>query len=140
MKIRMKSLIILLSCAVVSASLYSCSSSEAPKNKKKESLIEISNGVFTEYYPGRKAIKFQGPIDENEDRNGRWFFYDESGKEQSMTEYTNGKKNGFIFVRYPNGNMRYTGEYQMDKEIGLWKFYDENGRVSLEKNYDEVSE
>lgn len=139
MKIRMKSFIALLTSAVLCVAITSCSSTEAPPKKKKENLIEISNGVFTEYYPGRKAIKFKGPIDKNEDRDGRWFFYDQNGREQSMTEYSHGKKNGFMFVRYESGNMRYTGEYNMDKESGIWRFYDENGQITLEKNYDEES-
>ncbi len=117
--------------------LFSCSNAnEQSKKKEKEVLVEISNGIFTEYYPGRKAIKFKGPQNENGKRDGRWFFYDEDGQEMSMTEYVNGKKHGFTFVRFPSGNMRYTGEYTNDTETGLWKFYDENGKVTLEKNYD----
>lgn len=116
---------------------FSCSNAnEQSKKKEKEVLVEISNGIFTEYYPGRKAIKFKGPQNENGKRDGRWFFYDEDGQEMSMTEYVNGKKHGFTFVRFPSGNMRYTGEYTNDTETGLWKFYDENGKVTLEKNYD----
>lgn len=115
-------------------SLTSCHENKEPK-QKKEHLIEISNGVFTEYYPGKKAIKFRGPVDENKLRDGRWFFYDEEGNEQSMTEYSKGKKNGFTWVRYPNGSMRYTGEYSMDKEVGLWKFYNQDGSILEEKDY-----
>jgi antitoxin component YwqK of YwqJK toxin-antitoxin module len=118
--------------------LSSCSEANTKKKPtKKEVLVEVSNGIFTEYYPGRKAIKFKGPQDSNGQRNGRWFFYDEDGQEMSMTEYAHGKKNGFTFVRYPNGTMRYTGEYTDDVESGLWKFYDQQGNVNLEKNYAE---
>jgi antitoxin component YwqK of YwqJK toxin-antitoxin module len=110
--------------------------SETPKPKKKgDQLIEIKNGVYTEYYPGRKAVKFQGPQNKDGDRNGRWFYFDEKGNEMSMTEYTDGKMNGFIFVRYPNGAMRYTGEYSMGKETGIWRFYNEKGEIEIEKNY-----
>lgn len=118
--------------------MFSCTNQVVEKTtKKKEVLVEISNGIFTEYYPGRKAIKFKGPQDSNGQRDGRWFFYDEDGQEMSMTEYSHGKKNGFTFVRFPSGNMRYTGEYVNDVESGLWKFYDESGKVTLEKNYAE---
>ena len=117
----------------------SCSDTPKPKKPKKEkveSLVEIKDGVYTEYYPGRKAIKFQGPQDEKGIRDGRWFFYSENGTEQSMTEFVKGKKHGFIFVRYPNGQMRYTGQFNNDIEAGLWRFYKEDGSLDFEKTYE----
>ncbi len=133
---RMKNLALMLLVGL--SFLAACNNAPAPKKPKKENLIEIKDGVYTEYYPGRKAVKFRGPQNKSGLRDGRWFFYDEKGNEMSMTEYTNGKQNGFIFVRYPNGTMRYTGEYTMGKESGLWRFYDKNGKVEIEKNYGEV--
>lgn len=117
------------------AFMVACNNAPATKKPKKENLIEVKDGVYTEYYPGRKAVKFRGPQNDEGKRNGRWFFYDEKGNEMSMTEYTDGFMNGFIFVRYPNGTMRYTGEYTMGKESGLWRFYDEKGKVQIEKDY-----
>ena len=108
------------------------------KEKKAEVLVEYKDGIYTEYYPGRKAIKFQGPQSEDGIRDGRWFFYSENGTEMSMTEYVKGKKHGFIFVRYPNGAMRYTGEFSNDKESGLWRFYKEDGSLDSEKDYGKV--
>lgn len=102
---------------------------------KKENLVEIKDGVYTEYYPGRTAVKFQGPQDKKGQRDGRWFFYTEKGTEQSTTEYVNGKKNGLIMVRYPSGNVRYSGFYQDDKEVGAWRFYKEDGSLDFEKDY-----
>lgn len=119
--------------------IASCSETpkpKAPKKEKVESLVEIKDGVYTEYYPGRKAIKFQGLQNEKGERDGRWFFFDENGTEQSMTEYVKGKKHGFIFVRYPNGQMRYTGQFNDDKEAGLWRFYKEDGTLDQEKTYE----
>ncbi len=114
----------------------SCGEAVEKSNKKKvENLIEVKNGVYTEYYPGRKAIKMQGSQLKNGDRNGRWFLYAENGVEMSMTEYSNGNKQGFTFVRFPNGAMRYNGEYSNDKQSGLWKFYDEQGKVIQEIDY-----
>ncbi len=114
------------------------SCSEEPKEVTKKtnlSLTEVKDGVFTEYYPGRKAVKIQGPQNAKGERSGRWFFYAENGNEQSMTEFLDGKKNGFIFVRYPSGRMRYTGEYINDVASGTWKFYREDGTVEQEKVY-----
>lgn len=132
----MKQLVGLIFIASVSLAAGSCGEEKkAPKKENAEDLVEIKNGIYTEYYPGRKAVKFRGPQDDNKQRNGRWFFYDERGNELSMTEYVNGKKHGFIFVRYPNGTMRYTGEFNMDAESGLWKFYKEDGSLLSEKDY-----
>jgi hypothetical protein len=111
---------------------------KAPKTVKKEtksSLVSIKNGIYTEYYPGRKAVKFQGPQNADGKRNGRWFFYAPNGTEQSMTEYTEGLRNGFTTVRYPDGTMRYTGEYLNDKPSGTWRFYKKDGSLEIEKEY-----
>lgn len=132
----MKQILGLILIASVSLTVSSCGEEKkAPKKESANDLVEIKNGIYTEYYPGRKAVKFKGPQDDESKRNGRWFFYDERGNELSMTEYVNGKKHGFIFVRYPNGAMRYTGEFNMDVESGLWKFYKEDGTIVSEKDY-----
>ncbi len=132
----MKQIFGLIFIAFISLTMSSCGEEKkAPEKETADDLVEIKNGIYTEYYPGRKAIKFKGPQDDNSQRNGRWFFYDERGNELSMTEYVNGKKHGFIFVRYPNGTMRYTGEFNMDIESGLWKFYKEDGSLASEKDY-----
>ncbi len=111
---------------------------ESPETDKKaaeEVLTEVKDGIYTEYYPGRKGIKYRGPQDANELRDGRWFFYSEGGVELSMTEYSHGKRNGDSFVRYPNGMMRYYGRYENDLQVGLWVTYDLNGKVAQEKDY-----
>ena len=124
----------LLLLTVVITLLAACASPEK-KEKEPESLFEVKDGIYTEYYPGRKAVKYRGPQDENELRDGRWFFYSENGVELSMTEYSHGKKNGDSFVRYPNGMMRYYGHYENDVQTGVWITYDEKGNVAQEKDF-----
>lgn len=135
----MKNIIGLFVIALALVTFSSCGE-EAPKKKKpkKENLVEIKDGVYTEYYPGRKAVKFRGPQTKGGERDGRWYFYAENGNEQSSTEYTNGKMNGLIMVRYPNGNMRYTGFYTDGRESGEWRFYKEDGSIDFVKNYDDA--
>lgn len=126
---------ILLLCVL---SFASCSGNDQEKNKKtekKEDLVELKDGVFTEYYPGKKVIKFQGRMDENESRDGHWFFYNEKGKEMNMTEYVHGKKEGVSFVRYPNGNLHYIGEYTNNVPSGVWKTYKQDGTLDSEHDY-----
>jgi len=83
---------------LVSLTIFSCSRNEKTEEKatekieKVESLVEIKNGIFTEYYPGKKQIKFQGEQDNMGNRQGKWTFYSETGIELSSTHYEHGKK------------------------------------------------
>ncbi len=100
-----------------------------------ENLIEYKNGIYTEYYPGRKKIKIQGAQDINKIRDGKWVFLSETGKELSITYFDKGKREGHTIVKYPNGSLRYVGEYLHDEMVGIWKFYDEKGNLKNEKDY-----
>jgi antitoxin component YwqK of YwqJK toxin-antitoxin module len=122
------------------ATLFLISACENKSEKKKEEipkeiLVEVKDGVFTEWYPGKKQIKFQGGQDELGNRDGKWTFYAENGTELSFTLYDHGKKEGFSLVKYPNGRIHYRGEYQNDEMIGLWSTYDEKGNLINEKEY-----
>ena len=124
------------------ATLFLISACENKSEKKKEEipkeiLVEVKDGVFTEWYPGKKQIKFQGGQDDLGNRDGKWTFYAENGTELSFTLYDHGKKEGFSLVKYPNGRIHYRGEYQNDEMIGLWSTYDENGNLINEKEYGE---
>lgn len=118
--------------------IFGCENTTDKKIDKKikiEKLVEVKDGVFTEWYPGKKQIKFQGGQDELGNRDGKWTFYAENGTELSFTLYDHGKKEGFSLVKYPNGRIHYRGEYQNDEMIGLWSTYDEKGNLITEKEY-----
>jgi len=115
------------------------------KNKPESNIeaepkaeIEIKGNIYTEFYPGTKRIKFQGPQDENGKRDGKWMFFDEKGVELSMTNYKNGQKHGATMVKYPNGNIHYTGEYTNDQTTGIWTTYSEVGEKLTVKNFDDL--
>lgn len=130
----MKKIVFLLATLFL---ISACENNPEKKNEKipKEKLVEVKDGVFTEWYPGKKSIKFQGGQDELGNRDGKWSFYAENGTELSFTLYDHGKKEGFSLVKYPNGRIHYRGEYQNDKMIGLWSTYDEKGNLITEKDY-----
>lgn len=88
-----------------------------------------------EWYPGKKQIKIEGGLDRLKRRHGTWYYYNEKGNEMSMTTYTNGRKQGFSIVKYSNGAIYYTGEYNQDQKVGIWKFYNEKGEKVNEINY-----
>jgi len=48
---------------------------------------------------------------------------------------SNGKKQGTWSKKYPNGNVRYTGEFENDKEVGEFKFFDKNGKLVSTRTY-----
>jgi antitoxin component YwqK of YwqJK toxin-antitoxin module len=117
---------------------FACGEEAKTKKKvapeKEENLVEMKNGMYTEWYPGKKQIKFKGPQDENKKRHGIWKFYSETGNELSYTVYEHGLKSGYTIVKYPNGVIHYTGEYRNDKAVGVWKIYDPNGKLKSEVN------
>ena len=132
----MKKIVFLLATLFL---ISACENNLEKKNEKipKEKLVEVKDGVFTEWYPGKKQIKFQGGQDDLGKRDGKWTFYAENGTELSFTLYNHGKKEGFSLVKYQNGRIHYRGEYQNDQMIGLWSTYDEKGNLISEKEYGE---
>lgn len=120
------------------ALLFSCNNNEEKTEAKLpevETLTEYKNGIYTEYYPGKKKVKIRGAQDKNKIRDGRWVLLSESGKELSVTYFNKGKREGHSIVKYPNGMLHYVGEYKNNQMIGVWKFYDEKGNLKEEKDY-----
>ncbi len=114
-----------------------CSTEEVQEGTPvvEENLVEIKDGMYREYYPGKKQVKFQGEQDENQLRHNKWTFYSEDGKELSVTFFNHGIKEGHTIVKYPNGTLHYIGEYHLDKPVGVWQTYDQQGNMVSEKDY-----
>ena len=118
--------------------LVSCSTEEATENKvplKEEVLVEIKDGVYTEWYPGKQQVKYKGAQDDERKRNGIWTYYSVNGLELSVTIYEHGLREGFTVVKYPNGRLHYRGEYHKDASVGIWTTYDEKGKLLSEKDF-----
>jgi antitoxin component YwqK of YwqJK toxin-antitoxin module len=114
----------------------SCSSEDTNKPiVQDENLVLLKDGLYKEYYPGKNQIKFQGEHDDEQRRHNKWSFYSEEGKELSITFFDHGLREGHSIVKYPNGALRYVGEYHKDKQVGVWKIYDESGKITQEKDY-----
>jgi antitoxin component YwqK of YwqJK toxin-antitoxin module len=116
--------------------LLSCNEVEEEKKPdlSNENLIETIDGIYYDYYPGKKQVKITGPVDDKNERNGRWELYNENGRLMGFTMYVHGKKHGHSFTSYPDGTPQYHGEYWQDTMIGVWKTYDIKGTVN-EKDY-----
>jgi antitoxin component YwqK of YwqJK toxin-antitoxin module len=118
--------------------LFSCTEEEETKKPLEEAveeLVEIRDGVYTEWYPGKKQVKYKGQQDEQSRRQGKWVFYAENGTELSITMYEHGVKDGFSIVKYPNGAIHYRGEYRNDQMVGIWTTFNEKGEKETEKDY-----
>jgi len=106
-----------------------CKEKASNTPRKQENLVEIKDGQYSEWYPGKKQLKFRGALDSSQQRDGKWEFYSERGLVLSMTEYSHGKRNGFSIVKYPNGMIHYRGEYHNDEQVGRWTTFDTLGNV-----------
>ena len=54
---------------------------------------------------------------------------------QNVTD-ANGLKQGVWSKTYPWGSLRYEGAFEDDKEVGVFRFYDQNGKVISERQYE----
>lgn len=118
--------------------IWSCKE-EPPKQEVKENaykdLVEIEDGNYKEWYPGKKQLKYQGELNKKGERENKWSFYGEGGNLLSYTFYSEGKKNGFTLVKYPNGKVHYYGQYEDDLPVGQWVTYDLKGQKTVQ-DYD----
>jgi antitoxin component YwqK of YwqJK toxin-antitoxin module len=121
--------------------LNTCSGDNSKKEQqpmKEEVLYQIKEGKFTEWYPGKKQVKFEGNLDVKGNRDGKWTFFSEKGNLLSFTFYDHGKREGYSVVKHPNGRIHYHGEYQQDEMVGVWTTYDANGKNKQVKDYGQL--
>lgn len=106
---------------------------EIPAVKNPEAPV-IAPGEYIEYHPNG-GIKIKGVYSETLTREGLWVSYYDNGIKWSESYYLNGKLDGHSLTFYPNGKIRYLGEYVEDKKTGTWTFYDDAGNVTKEEKY-----
>jgi antitoxin component YwqK of YwqJK toxin-antitoxin module len=125
---------------------FSCSEStndiaEDQTESIEEEIVEDTTpdpnapGDFEEYYPNG-ALKIKGKNNAEGNREGLWISYYDNGIKWSESYYDNGIKNGHSLTFFPNGGIRYVGEYENDVKIGTWKFYDEAGELLNEEVFE----
>lgn len=89
---------------------------------------------YEEFYESG-ALKITGNYNELKQRSGVWTSFYENGTKWSESFYIDGIKEGHSITFFPNGKVRYIGEYKDDVKIGLWRFYSEDGTLNKEENY-----
>ena len=136
----MKSLLLLIPLSF----LFSCGqedeeqieNTEITTEEIVEEIVADPNapGDYEEYYPNG-ALKIKGKNNSEGNREGLWISYYDNGIKWSESYYDNGIKNGHSLTFFPNGGIRYVGEYDNDVKIGTWKFYDETGELVNEEEF-----
>jgi antitoxin component YwqK of YwqJK toxin-antitoxin module len=121
MKILLGSILFLSLC-------FSCTEKVVEKNIKDQSTEKNynGNGLQEQYYPNGQ-LKMSGKINNSGQKEGIWTSYFENGKKNSESNFKNGLNDGYSMVWYPNGNVRYFGDYANGKKVGEWTFYNEKG-------------
>jgi len=107
---------------------------ESPNMTVEHPLGSVEGLGYKEYYDDG-ALKIVGDLDDEGERNGLWVSYYETGIKWSESYYINGLKSGHSITFFPNGKVRYVGEYLDDKKTGTWTFYDEEGNEVQQETY-----
>ncbi len=107
---------------------------EEAAHDKMPSTTTLQAGEYLEYYESGQ-LKIKGYHNQSIKREGLWISYYESGIKWSESYYIDGKKDGHTVTFFPNGSIRYVGEYDNDEKVGKWTFYDETGIVTHEEQY-----
>ncbi len=69
-------------------------------------------------------------------RTGLWTSYTREGRVKSRSEYRNGLAEGLSTVFHDNGAIFYSGNQLRGKQVGEWRFYDEQGNLVRTAVYD----
>lgn len=125
--------------------LLSCQGSNDETGEKisettdEDTTVAITEDVTSsdktiEYHPNGN-IKMEGRLNDEGQRQGLWIAYYENGTKWSESYYVDGIRDGHSLSFYPNGRIRYVGEYKNDVKVGTWKFYNEDGTLATEETY-----
>lgn len=96
-------------------------------------VSDTTQAIETYYHESGKKF-MEGPLLHMQ-RNGEWTAWDENGAMMTQGHYKMGIDDGYKVVYYPNGKIRYEGQYQDSVPFGKWTFYNAAGEVIKIKNY-----
>ncbi len=121
------------------ALISSCSLNETKEKpeyiqEKPTNTASSNTGIHKEYYPNGQ-LRITGELNNDGKKEGTWTSYFENGKKNSESVFKDGINNGYSMVWYPNGNIRYFGDYLEGRRSGSWTFYNEEGEVTKKESY-----
>lgn len=97
---------------------------------------DTQTGEFIEKYDNG-AIKIKGDLVKGL-RQGVWVSFYENGTQWSESTYLFGMREGAYKIFYPNGRLKIHGAYKNEKKVGIWYFYNEDGKFEKEIDFDET--
>lgn len=86
------------------------------------------------YANGQKRV--EGEYNKEGKKHGDWTYWYDNGNKWSEGSFNEGLNDGKRTTWHENGQKHYTGEYDKGKRIGIWRFYDEDGNMTKEIDYD----
>lgn len=109
---------------------------------------DVTNGIITEsgvFKNGKKHGKWNSYYDNGEVLsrifyddgifNGAYIFNHKNGTTWINGYYKNGLKDGDWYERDESQNRIFSGSYEMGNPIGIHKYYNDKGKLILEKHY-----
>jgi antitoxin component YwqK of YwqJK toxin-antitoxin module len=108
----------------------------------RDAKMKVPNGIFTYYDigfpPGQNQVSLY--IESvgyyvNGEKSGQWTTYFIGGQKHTISNYKNGKLNGYYQVFAGKEEVLVDGNYVNDKREGDWHVYDKDGKVTIVDNY-----
>ncbi len=97
----------------------------------KKTTEKFTNQIF--FYPEYKIQMTGKSLDKQ--REDKWTYYYENGQKWSEGYFKNGVHDSIINTWYENGQKQHEGIYRGGKEAGVWKYYDQQGKLAKEIDY-----
>jgi len=119
---------------------------ECPKNNYKITMYFTNNHMKCQYdYSNGQLVYLCNYVNEKKVgteikfyKNDKKHFNDENQIEYQR-DYHDGTMNYTETQWYENGNVFSKGIYTNDTKAGMWSYYDKNGLLLLEKDYDKIA-
>jgi len=86
------------------------------------------------FYPNSEKVYLEFRIKDGK-RHGECLSFFQNGTRQSLNTYKEGMLNGDYRVWHENGELQIEGQYENNKEVGEWVFYDKDGNVKKTQKF-----
>jgi len=99
---------------------------------------ELENSYLAKevFYYENGNKKLIGHYNQDGKKHGKWIYWREDGKKWSEGYFFEGKDDKMRRTWHENGGKHYRGRYDKGTRVGIWRFYDESGRMVKEIDYD----
>jgi antitoxin component YwqK of YwqJK toxin-antitoxin module len=105
-----------------------------PKNVQVYSTADSSKVGAKEFYDNG-AVKIDMKYKDGK-RNGPTYSYYKDGKPWSLNTFEEDELQGPYQTWHENGQLYYDGQYDHNRKVGVWKFYDDKGGLIKTMDFD----